>query len=242
MSLERAPGLIASTSRLFALEWPALLWGRRGRWMLPLLAWPVIGPAMRLATGARLPWTEVVGPYVDYLLPLVALFHATRLVRQRAEDQTLVYLLARPVSRAAVLLGAFGAYLAAALTIAAPALVVGFFLSSPGGGLEGLARALLATVAALAAFGAVFAMLGLVMRKPLVFGLILLFSWLVLAGLPGAFPRLTLVAPLRAVAGLPSAPVAMSASGAALALAVFAIVMLLAAIVFFRRGEYGPEG
>jgi ABC-2 type transport system permease protein len=244
MSAERSvPGLAGAAARIFALEWPGLLWGRRGRFLLPLLAWPVLSATMRLASGGRLAWTDCVGSYLDFLLPLVALFQATRLVRHHVEQRTIVYLLARPVSRPAILLGSFGAYLASALAVALPSIVIGFFLCAPigGGAAESLLRALLASAAALASFGALFALLGLVLRKPLVFGLIVVFSSLVLAGTGGLFPRATLTAPLRVLAAAPSAPAGMTVVGAALGLTAFTVLALTAAIVAFRTGEYVPE-
>jgi ABC-2 type transport system permease protein len=244
MSAERsAPGLLAASARLFALEWPSLLWGRRGRWMLPLLAWPVLMPLLHLAAGGRFPWNDCVAAYLDWLLPLVALFVAARLVRHHVEQGTVVYLLARPISRLAILLGAFAAYLAATAAVALPALGIGFLLCAPTGGasFEGLARVLAAALAALTVYGALFTFLGLVMRKPLIFGLIAVFSSVVLAGTGGLFPRGTLTAPLRVLAGAPSAPPTLTLAGSALGLGAFTLLALVAAVIAFRTGEYVPE-
>jgi ABC-2 type transport system permease protein len=244
MSTERAaPGTFGAAARIFALEWPDLLWGRRGRWMLPLLAWPAVMALLRVFTGGRLAWSDAVGPYVDFLLPLVALFHATRLVRHHVEQRTIVYLLARPVPREAILLGAFAAYLAATLAVALPAVVITFVLCAPpaDGLVVTLVRALVACTAALAAFGAVFTFIGIVLRRPLVFGLIVAFSSYVLANSFGLFPRVTITAPLWTLAGLPSAPAGLTVAGAATGLAALTVVALVAAAVLFRTGEYLPE-
>ena len=55
-------GLAGATARVFELSWPSLLWGRRARWLLPLLAWPALLPLLaRIAGGTRMPWGDVAG-------------------------------------------------------------------------------------------------------------------------------------------------------------------------------------
>ena len=52
---------------------------------------------------------------------------------------------------------------------------------------------------ALVAYGAFFALLGVLLRRPVIPGLLFLFGWELLANLPGYLPRLTLTAWLRSL-------------------------------------------
>ena len=44
------------------------------------------------------------------------------------------------------------------------------------------------------AYGALFALMGVLLRRPVIPGLLFLFGWELLANLPGYLPRLTLTA------------------------------------------------
>jgi hypothetical protein len=122
--------------------------------------------------------------------------------------------------------------------------VVAFFASVPGA--EGrsmgvLLRALLASGAAVAVYGALFAFLGLALRKPLVIGLLVLFGWEGLVHGPGLLPRVTLTAHLRALAGSVNAVPELTPGAAGLILIAFVVVLLSASLVVFKYGEWVPE-
>jgi ABC-type transport system involved in multi-copper enzyme maturation permease subunit len=158
-------------------------------------------------SGFELYGAFIVALYsVRNALPLVALFYATSLVADEVEGKTITYLLSRPVPRAAILAGKFGAYLATTLSLALPATTLAFFLlaSAPGspgiaGGAADLARDLGVVALALLSYGAAFTLLGVVLRRPVVPGLLFLFAWEWVANLPGYMPRLTITAYLRSL-------------------------------------------
>jgi len=52
---------------------------------------------------------------------------------------------------------------------------------------------------ALVAYGALFALLGVLLKRPVIPGLLFLYGWELLANLPGYLPRLTLTAWLRSL-------------------------------------------
>lgn len=237
----RNVGHVAATLRVFELSWPSLVWGRRSRWLMPLLAWPALLPLLgRFAGAGGTAWKDVAGGfYLDTLLPLVALFQASRLIREEVENRTIVYLLARPAPRPSILMGRFAAYLCASLAIAWPSIAAGFALAGEGG-TESLARALGAAAAALVAYGALFTLAGLVLAKPMVVGLLVLFGWELLTHLPGLLPRLTVTAHLRALAGA-GGPPELTVAAAAAELAVLSVVCLAAAVTVFKHGEYLSE-
>jgi hypothetical protein len=241
-----ASAFLPAAGRVAAFALPGLLWSARARGVAVLLAWPAVWPLVALVTGApKVSWAQAGGAfYLDTLLPLAALIHASRLIRGEVEARTIVYLLSRPVSRAAIFAGHFAAYLAATLAVAVPSLAFGVLLSASASADEPgptLLRTLAAAVAALTVYGALFALLGLVLRKPLVLGLLVLFGWEALVHGPGLLPRLTLTAQIRALAGVAEAMPEIGSAVAAATLAVLAALFLSAAIAVFKYGEWVPE-
>jgi ABC-2 type transport system permease protein len=207
----------------------------------------VLLPLLGAASGSGAPSRAVVFDwYLSVMIPLAALVHATRLVRDDVESRTIVYLLSRPVSRPALFAGELGAYLAAALSVALPATVAGWLLAAEGASLPGT---LAAVVLDVAAFGAAFALLGMLLKRPLVAGLVfLLWDWGLLLwslfsarflGGPALLARLTISGYVRALAA--ADPAAITAGQAALVLSIlFAICATAGAAVFAAR-EWVPE-
>jgi hypothetical protein len=148
----------------------------------------------------------VVVYWVRNVLPLTALFYATSLVADEVEGRTLTYLVTRPITRVAIFAGKFAAYLVTTLCLALPACVLTFFLLLSARGLSGVGGAaldLLRDVAvlalALAVYGAFFALMGVLLKRPVIPGLVFLYGWELLANLPGYLPRLTITAWLRSL-------------------------------------------
>jgi ABC-type transport system involved in multi-copper enzyme maturation permease subunit len=194
-----------------------MVWTRRSLLLAILVALPVaLALVYRIVLAAQaeaLPVTPhdlyalVVAVYwMRNVLPLVALFYATALVADEVEGRTLTYLVTRPLTRGSIFVGKFAAYLATTLSLALPACVLTFFvlLSARGWGAVGpaavdLFRDLGALAVSLLAYGALFALVGVVLKRPLIPGLVFLFVWEQLVHLPGYLPRLTLTAWLRSL-------------------------------------------
>jgi ABC-2 type transport system permease protein len=198
----------------FTLE--GMVWTRRSLLMALLLGLPVVFAVLfRVFLAAKMPpritgfdlYAVVVAMYyVRNVLPLAALFYATSLVADEVEGKTLTYLLTRPVRRPSVLLGKFLAYVATTLALTLPATVVTFFLlvtvhgfSGVGPAVPDLLRDLGAMSLTLVVYGAFFTLLGVLLRRPMIPGLLFLFVWELLANLPGYLPRLTLSAWARSL-------------------------------------------
>jgi ABC-2 type transport system permease protein len=208
---------VATAARaVFDLTLEGMVWSRRSLLMAVFLGLPVVfALVFRAFLAARLParitgfdlYAVIVAVYyVRNVLPLAALFYATSLVADEVEGKTLTYLLTRPVTRPAILLGKFLAYVATTLTLALPATVVTFFLLATVNGLSGvgaavpdLLRDLGAMSLTLVVYGAFFTLLGVLLRRPMIPGLLFLFVWELLANLPGYLPRLTLSAWVRSL-------------------------------------------
>jgi ABC-type transport system involved in multi-copper enzyme maturation permease subunit len=230
-------GLLVAAPAAFAVLYRVLL-ASHGR--------PPLGPSDLYALLVAVYWIRNV-------LPLAALFYATALVADEVESRTLTYLLTRPLTRASILAGKFAAYLATTFTLALPAAVLTFFvvMTAPGAPALGpaaadLLRDLGVMLLALVAYGAFFALLGVLLKRPVIPGLLFLYGWELLANVPGYLPRLTLTAWLRSL--LPYRPAEEGLAGlfqqvlpAEQALVVLVALSLLfagAAIWIFSHREY----
>jgi ABC-2 type transport system permease protein len=236
---------LTAAGRAARLVFPRLLWGPRARLVAVLLAWPVLLPLLDAVSGAGAPTRAgVFDWYLGAMIPLAALVHATRLVRDDVESRTIVYLLSRPVSRPALFVGELAAYLAAALAVALPSTVAGWLLADGPWPLPGT---LAAVAGAVAAFGVAFALLGMLLRRPLVLGLLLLlwewwllfWAWTGFLGGPGALGRLALGGYVRALAV--ADPTGLSGGQAALALFIVVAICGTAGAAVFAAREWVPE-
>ena len=207
----------AGARAVLDLSLEGMVWSRRTLLMgllvgLPVLVAvlyrvaPLLWPDARLLAAADLYAVVVAVYWVRNVLPLAALFFATALVADEVEGRTLTYLLTRPLTRPSILAGKFAAYLATTLALALPAVVLTFFVllsargwASVGPEVGDLFRDLGVAALTLVAYGAFFALLGVVLKRPVIPGLLFLYGWELLANLPGYLPRFTLTAWLRSL-------------------------------------------
>jgi ABC-type transport system involved in multi-copper enzyme maturation permease subunit len=197
---------------VFDLALEGMLWSRKSVVMAVLLGLPVVfGILYRVVLVAKLPaqitaaalfGETVVGYYIGNVLPLVALFYAAALVAEEVDGKTITYLLTRPITRTSILTGKFAAYVATTLALTLPSTLVTFFLvfgTSAGSSVPDLFRDLGALSLTLVAYGALFTLLGVLVRRPLIPGLLFVFVWEWVSKAPGYLPRLTLTAYLRSL-------------------------------------------
>lgn len=213
---------ISSVLRIFELSIGPMLWSRRTIFMALVVGGPVlIAIVLRLLDLAGIPHgtinnVPVSGEgifglmiwvfYLRFTVPVLAVFYGTALIADEVEDKTITYLFTRPVRRGAVLVGKYLAYLACTLTVVLPSIVIVFFLivprgdSSLGAAFPSLVKDLTLLALGLAVYGAVFALVGARLKRPLVTGLIFLFGWepAVLV-FPGYLKKLTVAHYLQAL-------------------------------------------
>lgn len=127
--------------------------------------------ADRLETGVRL----ISDLGFTTLLPIVALVFASAALGDMREDGTLVYLWLRPMDRWPIVVGAW----LAALTVSVPLTIVPLAASSlavdAGGDL--VVATLLAALVGVVAYSALFVLVGLVLKNPIVWGLGYVLIW-----------------------------------------------------------------
>jgi ABC-2 type transport system permease protein len=264
---ERGPvGFWPAARAVFDLTLESMMWSKRSLAMAVLLGLPVLfGLVYRGVLVARLP-PRVTGfdlygvivaiYYVRNVLPLAALFYATALIADEVDGKTLTYLITRPVRRASILAGKYAAYLATTVSLALPPAVIAFFLlttarglSGVGGAVPDLFRDLGVMVLTLVAYGTLFTLLGVLLRRPVIPGLLFLFVWELVANLPGYMPRLTLTAWLRSlIRHRPAEEGLAGIFGQALPVDLSLLVLGLASAAFlalatwiFSRREYVME-
>jgi ABC-type transport system involved in multi-copper enzyme maturation permease subunit len=139
-------------------------------------------------------------------VPVLGAFYGTSLMSDEVEDRTLTYLFTRPVPRGAVIIGKYLAYLVCTGLVVLPSVTAVYLLITPvsGGSLGGTFPQLLADLGllalGLAVYGAVFALIGALVPRPLVAGLLLIFGWEQVAlVVPGYLRRFTVAHYLQAL-------------------------------------------
>jgi ABC-2 type transport system permease protein len=207
---------VQAARRVFELALEGMVWSRRSVLMALLLGLPLVfAVAYRLVLETRLParvggfelYAVIVAIYyVRNVLPLAALFYASSLIADEVDGKTLGYLLTRPIRRESILLGKFAAYTVTTLVFTWPVTVLTFFLlatakgfSGVGGRVSVLFQDLGVIALCLLAYGAFFTLLGVLVKRPVIPGLLFLFGWELVANLPGYLPRFTITAWLRSL-------------------------------------------
>lgn len=123
----------------------------------------------------------ILRTYLQLLLPLIALYYAAGVISDAEEQGFLPYLLTRPVPRWVIPVTRF----LAGLVVSAIALLIGLtlayvllFSTTPGGKDVGFfTTPLLVGLMALAAYGAVFLLFGVTLRRPYLAGLLFVLGW-----------------------------------------------------------------
>ena len=171
-----APSFIQSLHGLWLLTWKSsLAWRRTVLWVAallanPLLAWLSIPPG---SGEAFLDWT--VHLYLDLLIPLLCLVVCGGMIRDEVQDDTLGFLITRPITRARLYLAK---YLCQLPWLQAVALVNGGLLMLVGMrvGVEEVSslawRVLAGGALAVLVYGALGGLFGLITRRYIVLGLV----------------------------------------------------------------------
>ena len=192
------PGFLFAALRVFDLSLSEMLWSRRTIFMalvtgVPVLLALIVRGAQALGAGnIHVNNMTVNGPaifglmiwafYLRFTIPVLGAFYGTALIADEVEDKTITYLFTRPVPRSAVLVGKYLAYLMCTLLVVLPSVVVVWLLVTPLGGSLGqnfpdLLKDLLILGAGLIVYGALFALIGSLFKRPLMVGLVFVFGF-----------------------------------------------------------------
>ncbi len=219
---------------------------------IPLLLTSVLAIAHISSFDILLFQQLMVPLFLQIVLVFVTLVSAMALIREEIDDNTLPFLLTRPVSKPVVALSKYAGYLAAALAFLLPPVLVSYAITEAYAGaalgtdLDVLEGFLAVTALGVLAYGALFYFLSVALRKPLMVGLLIGFVWESIVGsLPGSVPKLSLIYYLKSVlkgvvsvGPLSGFATDVSAAVAAVVLIVFAVIMVALAAVLFQGMEF----
>ena len=209
-----APSFMNAVMRVFDLSLGEMLWSRRTIFMAVVLGVPIIialvvrvvdiwWRAPFTVNGERVGGATLFGVliwwvYLRFVVPALGVFYGTALIADEVEDKTITYLFTRPVPRSSILVGKYLAYLVCTTLVVLPSVMVVFFLLVPlaeiGSSFTVLLTDLGLLALGLAVYGALFALVGALLQRPLIAGLVFAFGWEQIAMLmPGYVRRLTAV-------------------------------------------------
>jgi len=221
--IRQAPPFATAALRVFDLSLSQMLWSRRTIFLGLVVGSPVaLGLMLRIldafgfAGNIRMGGDSVNGSsvfgamiwllYLRFLVPVLGVFYGTSLIADEVDDKTITYLFVRPISRTAVLVGKFLAYVVTTIFVVLPSVVVLYLCVQPLGhgslaeGFLSLLTDLGLLSIGLVAYGALFAMVGAAFKRPLVAGLLFVLGWEQLAmALPGYLRKLTIAHYLQAL-------------------------------------------
>ena len=207
------PSCLASTARIVDLSLGEMLWARRTIFMAALVAAPVClalvarfaaanGTAVLRINGARVDSAGIFAMmlwvlYLKFIVPVLGVFYGTSLIADEVEDKTITYLFTRPIPRRSIVMGKYVAYLLCAASMVLPSVTLVFLLLMPFAEMAAAFGPLLKDLGilaiGLAAYGAVFLLAGVALKRPLVAGLVFAFGWEQIAlVVPGYLKRFTI--------------------------------------------------
>jgi len=196
----KPPTFMTAAARVFDLSAGQMLWSRRTVFLALVVGSPVVlaillrvveaagvgGLRMggsRVVSGATIFGLFIWLLYLRFIVPVLGVFYGTSLIADEVDDKTITYLFTRPISRGAVLVGKYLAYLVVTAFVVLPSVMIVYFMLVPlrGGTLVGtfpdLVKDLGLLALGLAVYGAVFAWIGAQLKHPLVIGLVFAFGW-----------------------------------------------------------------
>ncbi len=210
---DRSTSFLTGAWRVFGLSIGEMLWSRRTIFMALVVGSPVIVALVaRIVQSAGIAPLRVNGVQVDavsmfgaiiwvlflgFIVPVLGVFYGTSLIADEVDDKTITYLFTRPVRRGAVVVGKYLAYLVCTTLVVLPSVMIVYFLMVPFRQIPASFISLVVDLGVLglglASYGALFALIGAALRRPLIVGLVFVFGWeFATLLMPGYLKRFTL--------------------------------------------------
>jgi ABC-2 type transport system permease protein len=191
--------------------------------------------------------------YLQLIILILALFYGTSVCAEEVEGKTLPYLVTRPLPKAAIVLGKYGAYTIVMIGMVALGMVFSFIVLNIDRLLNPaiyrvLVRYLGVLILGIMAYTAMFTFLGSFMKRAIFFGLLFCFGWEnVIQYFPGSTQRLAIAHYLKSFLPASSSGrfsiltfrLEPTRTGLALVmLFVITATLLALACLFFTKKEY----
>lgn len=219
--------------------------------------WHYLSSGGDTALNATDRYVNVVNLLVFRLLPLASAIYSTMILSQEIEQKTIVYLLTRPIERWKLLIGRWGATVAAVVIIS----LIGMLATMIGAGMGKVNISLLSDVLAIvlgaAAYGSLFLFVTLLFNRALIICVLFAFGWeSSVPNLPTGLQKLSILSHMQAIAKHPETEGGkqfleaisgvlgkndLSATSSAFTLVVFSIVMVGLSAYWFTSNEYIPR-
>jgi ABC-type transport system involved in multi-copper enzyme maturation permease subunit len=143
--------------------------------------------------------------YLQFLILILALFYGSSVCLEEIEGKTLTYLTTRPVSKSAIVVGKYAAYVVFVVAMVAAGVVFSFLILNFEDLLDFsiwtvLGKDLGVLALGLICYTAFFTFLGTFFKRSILFGLVFAFGWEnVVQYFPGATQRFTIVHYLKSL-------------------------------------------
>ncbi|MBD3182038.1 ABC transporter permease subunit [Candidatus Poribacteria bacterium] len=202
--------------------------------------------------------------YLLFLGLLVSLFYGASLIADEVDNKTIIYLFTRPIKKISILAGKFAAYLVQSLLIIIPPILLCLLIIIVNNSMiidyGILIRSFVGQVGvivlALVVYGTIFNLLGVWIKRPILFGLLFAFGWekmlLIVPGsikkiciahyLLSAFPRHALLPEQNMQMGFRRGIIHNSSLlTSIIVISIITIIFFIASIMVINRKEYKFE-
>lgn len=255
-------GLLAASKEIFTFFFKQGIKSKKAKIFFLLSFLPVLvlliakiieltNPAARI-TAAEIFSKAMLIIYIQLLVPILALLFGSLVINEEIDNKTLIYLTTSPVPKPAIIVGKYLAYIVlSAIIINAGLLLCFLVINIDQLGEVSYLRQFLTFVGvgglALIAYSAFFTLLGTLIKKSVILGLLFIFGWEnVVQYFPGVTQKFTFIHYIKSLLPYTADNVKflvfkLEPSGTAESIVVLLLLTLLslfAASLIFKRKEY----
>jgi ABC-2 type transport system permease protein len=224
------------------------------RWVLVLMITLMVGAIMGYAGTQDMERLDGGTDLIDviilsFITPIVAMIYGATLLRSEIDDKSITQVVTAPLGRAVSYFGYFLSLVLSLSLIMILICLVGWLAFFAQKGMGGGALGILASMCGLTVMGTVaysslFMMTGVLLKRPIYFGLFFAFIWEGFVGsIPGAIGKYTIKHLIRSIGSWwvdygSLGSYADASAGAGFVLALLAVFFLVLGIVRFREMEF----
>lgn len=255
-------GLLAASKEIFTFFFKQGIKSKKAKIFFLLSFLPVLvlliakiieltNPAARIS-AAEIFSKAMLIIYIQLLVPILALLFGSLVINEEIDDKTLIYLTTSPVPKPAVILGKYLAYIVlSAIIINAGLLLCFLVINIDQLGEVSYLKQFLTFIGvgglALIAYSAFFTLLGTLVKKSVILGLLFIFGWeSVVQYFPGVTQKFTFIHYIKSLLPYTADNVKFlvfklepSGTGESIVvLLLLTILSLFAASLIFKRKEY----
>ncbi len=184
--------------------------------------------------------------YIQIVMVVVTLVNATSLIRDEISNRTISFLVTRSISRGNIVLSRYIAhipvnFILVALPVTLSYIYIGAMRGGMSANLDILAGYILMILIGVMVYGAFFYMLGILVRHPLMIGLLFAFLWeVLLTNMQGKIPYMTIMFYIRSIGFsiIDTSSIQESLSMISANYSIMALFIVIACILFIARRRF----